>query len=200
MKTCGCPSGTMSSLLMTLPAVCVGMNIGVGAQGGADLAEPSEGGNPPPVTLSWSMHRLIFASTPLTPSRRACGGRAGARSSCEPAVAEGDTVIASSECAARRAESLLPTPPKRLRIVRAGMDLSKLQPERVSGRRVSDVRASWGVASHERIVLMPARLAAGRGQQTLIEAAALIKGQGLDDVRFVLAGGPGQPPLPRRPG
>ena len=50
------------------------------------------------------------------------------------------------------------------------------------------MRSSWGVAAHERVVLMPARLAPGRGQQTLIEAAALIKGQGLDDVRFVLAG------------
>jgi glycosyltransferase involved in cell wall biosynthesis len=50
------------------------------------------------------------------------------------------------------------------------------------------VRASWGAAAHERVVLMPARLAPGRGPQTLIEAAALIKGRGLDDVRFVLAG------------
>jgi glycosyltransferase involved in cell wall biosynthesis len=128
------------------------------------------------------------ANRPLVTSLPGDGGRTRPRSSFETAVAEGDTVIASSEFAARRAESLFPTPPKRLRIVRAGMDLSKLQPERVSGRRVSDVRASWGVASHERIVLMPARLAPGRGQQILIEAAALIKGQGLDDVRFVLAG------------
>jgi glycosyltransferase involved in cell wall biosynthesis len=77
------------------------------------------------------------------------------------------------------------------------MDLSKLQPERVSGRRVSDVRASWGVASHERIVLMLARLAPGRGQQTLIEAAALMKAQGLDDVRFVLAGEAAKPVFAR---
>ena len=77
------------------------------------------------------------------------------------------------------------------------MDLSKLQPERVSGRRVSDVRSSWGVAAHERVVLMPARLAPGRGQQTLIEAAALIKGQGLDDVRFVLAGEAAKPAFAR---
>ena len=68
------------------------------------------------------------------------------------------------------------------------MDLSKLQPERVSGRRVSDVRSSWGVAAHERVVLMPARLAPSCGPHTLIEAAALIKDRGLNDVRFVLAG------------
>ena len=62
---------------------------------------------------------------------------------------------------------------------------------------MSDVRSSWGVAAHERVVLMPARLAPGRGQQTLIEAAALIKGQGLDDVRFVLAGEAAKPVFAR---
>ncbi len=40
-------------------------------------------------------------------------------------------------------------------------------------------------------------LAPGRGQQTLIEAAALIKGQGLDDVRFVLAGEAAKPAFAR---
>jgi glycosyltransferase involved in cell wall biosynthesis len=77
------------------------------------------------------------------------------------------------------------------------MDLSKLQPERVSGRRVADVRASWGVAAHERVVLMPARLSPGRGQETLIEAAALIKGRGIDDVRFVLSGETAKPVFAR---
>jgi hypothetical protein len=56
MKTCGCPSGTMSSLLMTLPADRVGMNIGVGAQGEADLAEPLTQVNRSRVTLSCPTH------------------------------------------------------------------------------------------------------------------------------------------------
>ena len=137
------------------------------------------------------------AKRPLVTSLPGDGGRTRPRSSFETAVAEGDIVIASSEFVAGRAETLFPAPPKRLRIVRPGMDLSKLQPERVSGRRVSDVRSSWGVAAHERVVLMPARLAPGRGQQTLIEAAALIKGQGLDDVRFVLAGEAAKPVFAR---
>jgi len=137
------------------------------------------------------------ANRPLVTSLPGDGGRTRPRTSFETAAAEGDTVIASSEFAAARAEGLFLTPPKRLRIVRAGMDLSKLQPERVSGRRVSDVRTSWCVAAHERVVLMPARLASGRGQQTLIEAAALIKRQGLDDVRFVLAGEAAKPVFAR---
>jgi glycosyltransferase involved in cell wall biosynthesis len=137
------------------------------------------------------------AKRPLVTSLPGDGGRKRPRTSFETAVAEGDYLIASSEFAAGRAESLFPGVPKRLRVVRPGIDLSTLQPERVSGRRVSDVRASWGVAAHERIVLMPARLAAGRGPQTLIEAAALIKGSGLDDVRFVLAGEAAKPVFAR---
>jgi glycosyltransferase involved in cell wall biosynthesis len=133
------------------------------------------------------------AKRPLVTSLPNDGGRTRSRTGFETAVAEGDTVIASSEFAAGRAETLFPVAPKRLRVIRPGMDLSKLQPERVSGRRVSDIRGSWGVAAHERVVLMPARLAPGRGQHMLIEAAALIKGQGLDDVRFVLAGEAAKP-------
>ena len=97
-------------------------------------------------------------------------------------------ILAGSEFAASRAAGLYPASRQRLRVVRPGLDLTQFQPERVSGRRVADIRQAWGVAAHERVVLTPAQLAPGRGQQTIIEAAALIKGRGLDDVRFVLAG------------
>ena len=137
------------------------------------------------------------AKRPLVTSLPGDGGRRPPRTGFETAVAEGDIVIASSEFAARRAESLFPAALKRIRVVRPGIDLSMLQPERVTGRRVSEVRAGWGVAAHERVVLMPARLAPGRGPQTLIEAAALVKSGGLDDVRFVLAGDAAKPVFAR---
>jgi glycosyltransferase involved in cell wall biosynthesis len=137
------------------------------------------------------------AKRPLITSLQRDGGRALPRTSFETAVAEGDFVIVASEFAARRAAGLFPAVRLRLRVVRPGLDLTKLQPERVSGRRVADVRQAWGVAAHERVVLAPARLAPGRGQATLIEAAALIKAHGLDDVRFVLAGDAARPAFAR---
>ncbi len=140
------------------------------------------------------------ARRPLVTSLPADGGGERPRTSFETAVAEGDIVIAPSEFAALRAESLFQTIPMRLRVVRPGIDLSGLQPERVSGRRVADVRSGWGVAAHERVALMPGRLAPSRGPHTLIEAAALIKAQGLDDVRFVLAGEAAKPALRARTG
>jgi glycosyltransferase involved in cell wall biosynthesis len=137
------------------------------------------------------------AKRPLVTSLHGDGGRSPPRTSFETAVAEGDLVIAASEYAARRAAGLFPAVRLRLRVVRPGLDLTKFQPERVSGRRVADIRQAWGVAAHERVVLTPARLAPGRGQATLIEAAALIKAHGLDDVRFVLVGDAAKPAFAR---
>src|SRR5260370_41053465 len=88
----------------------------------------------------------------------------------------------------------------RLRVVWAGIDFSRLAPDSVSRERVAKVREAWGAAAHERAGLAPARLEPGRGQGTLIEADALIKGRGLDDMRFVLAGDPPKPALSPAPG
>ena len=137
------------------------------------------------------------AKRPLVTSLHADGGRSPPRTSFETAVAEGDFVIAPSEFVALRAAGVFPAPRMRLRVVRPGLELSKLAPERVSRKRVAEVRESWGVAPHERVVLTPARLAPGRGQATLIEAAALIKDRGLDDVRFVMAGDADKPAFAR---
>jgi len=138
------------------------------------------------------------AKRPLVTSLHADGGRSPPRTSFETAVAEGDFVIAPSEFVALRAAGVFPAARMRLRVVRPGLDLSKLAPERVSRKRVAEVRESWGVAPHERVVLTPARLAPGRGQETLIEAAALIKDRGLDDVRFVMAGDAEKPAFARQ--
>jgi hypothetical protein len=54
MKTCGCPSDTLGSLLVTPLADRAWMSLGMGAQSGAGLAEPSLDVNRSPVKLSCS--------------------------------------------------------------------------------------------------------------------------------------------------
>ena len=110
------------------------------------------------------------------------------RSRFERAAIEGDFVIASSEYAAERALALFPAAAARLRIVRPGLDLAKLAPDAVARERVMAVREGWGVAPHERVVLAPSRLVASRGQKLVIEAAALAKARGVEDIRFIIAG------------
>jgi glycosyltransferase involved in cell wall biosynthesis len=116
------------------------------------------------------------------------GAAAPPRTSFESAVAEGDCVTVSSRYAAERAESVFPGAATRLRIVRPGVNLAQFAPQEVSRQRVAKVRENWGAAPHERVVLTPARLAPARGQRTLIEAAALVKARGFEDIRFVFAG------------
>jgi hypothetical protein len=54
MKTCGCPSDTLGSPLVTPLADRAWMSLGMGAQSEADLAEPSLDVNRSPVKLSCS--------------------------------------------------------------------------------------------------------------------------------------------------
>ena len=54
MKTCGCPSDTLGSLLVTPLADRAWMSLGMSAQSEADLAEPSLHVNRSPVKLSCS--------------------------------------------------------------------------------------------------------------------------------------------------
>ena len=81
--------------------------------------------------------------------------------------------------------------------MRPGIDLSRHSSESIGGERVAQVRDAWGAAAHVRVALAPARLAPGRGQRTLIEAAAIIKGRGVDDIRFVIAGDAVKPAFAR---
>jgi hypothetical protein len=57
MKTCGCPSDTLGSLLLTPLADRAWVNLGMGARSGAGLAEPSLRVNRPQVKLSCSRGR-----------------------------------------------------------------------------------------------------------------------------------------------
>ena len=61
-----------------------------------------------------------------------------------------------------------------------GTDLRAFSPAAVDRARVARLRESWGVAPHERVVLIAARLTAWKGQKVLIEAASRLKAKGVD--------------------
>jgi glycosyltransferase involved in cell wall biosynthesis len=105
-------------------------------------------------------------------------------------MARSDVVIANSQFTADAIERLYPFARGRLCVIPRGMDLSRFTPAAVDRGRVLRLREAWGVAPHERIVLLAARLTEWKGQRVLIEAARLLKERGLADVRYVLAGDP----------
>lgn len=118
-------------------------------------------------------------------------GRTGVKVLYNSVMARGDVVIANSHYTADLIRSLhADQAGDRVQVIHRGTDLAQFSPGAVSSARVEALRRAWGVAPHERVVLLAARLTAWKGQRVLIEAAALMRDRGLRDVAFVLAGDP----------
>ena len=103
-------------------------------------------------------------------------------------MARGDVVIANSHYTGGLIAASYPMAEQRLRVIYRGTDFRSFSPSAVEPERVEALRQSWGVAPHERIVLLAARLTAWKGQRVLIEAAERLKNAGVPDIAFVLAG------------
>jgi glycosyltransferase involved in cell wall biosynthesis len=115
-------------------------------------------------------------------------GRSSVKLRYNSVMAHGDVVIANSHYTADLIGSLYPEARGRVRIIHRGTELSVFSPSAVAPERVQALRRSWGVAPHERIVLLAARLTGWKGQKVLVEAAARLKQAGMGDLVFVLAG------------
>jgi glycosyltransferase involved in cell wall biosynthesis len=106
-------------------------------------------------------------------------GAAGFKLRYNAVMASGDIVIAISEFAAKRIRELHPEAAGRIVVIPRGADLRVFSPAAVAPARVQRVRAEWGVAAHERVVLLPARLSARKGHAVMLEAARRLLGEGL---------------------
>jgi glycosyltransferase involved in cell wall biosynthesis len=115
-------------------------------------------------------------------------GRSGVKALYNSVMARGDAVIANSHYTADLIRSVYPTAADRIRIIHRGTDFSVFSPRAVAPDRVEALRKNWGIAPHERIVLLAARLTGWKGQKVLIQAAGKLRAAGLQDVGFVLAG------------
>ena len=103
-------------------------------------------------------------------------------------MARGDVVIANSDYTAGLISSLYPFARPHMRVIHRGTDLRAFSPKAVDPARVRKLREQWGLAAHERIVLLAGRLTSWKGQKVLIEAARLMAMQGIGDTVFILAG------------
>ena len=103
-------------------------------------------------------------------------------------MARGDVVIANSDYTADLIRAAHPFAADKIRVIPRGTDLTAFHPSVVEPSRVLDLRESWSVGPHERIILHPARLTGWKGQRVLIDAARIMLDQGLQDVAFLLAG------------
>jgi glycosyltransferase involved in cell wall biosynthesis len=117
-------------------------------------------------------------------------GRSSVKVLYNSVMARGDVVIANSHYTAELIRGVHPQAAERIRVIHRGTDFAVFAPAAVAPERVEALRKAWGVAPHERIVLLAARLTGWKGQKVLIEAAAKLRDQGLSDVAYVLAGDP----------
>lgn len=116
------------------------------------------------------------------------GGASAIKQRYNSIMAAGDLVIANSQFTAQHIAELYPHAAGRIAVIARGQDLRAFSPAAVEPGRVERVRANWGVAPHERVVLLPARLSARKGHLVLIEAAKHLVAEGLSGVRFIFAG------------
>lgn len=104
-------------------------------------------------------------------------------------MARGEVVIANSHYTADLIARMHPFARSRTRVIHRGTDFSAYEPARIAPERIAALRAGWGIAPDQRIVLLAARLTGWKGQRVLIEAARLLHMAGqLADTAIVLAG------------
>ena len=117
-------------------------------------------------------------------------GRSSVKVLYNSVMSRGDLVIANSHYTGDLIRSLYPQAADRVRVIHRGTDFSVFSPAAVSPERVENLRKSWNVAPHERVVLLAARLTGWKGQKVLVEAAAKLRDAGISDVAYILAGDP----------
>ncbi len=136
--------------------------------------------------------------TPLvTTYHGAYAGRHPIQLQYNSVMARGDAVLVDSHFVGEAIVGLYPWARDRVRVIWPGIDLRSFSPGSVDVGRVVALRESWGVEPDQRIVLMPARFAGGRGHRVLVEAAALLRAGGRTDFTVIMAGdAPGRGGLP----
>ncbi len=65
--------------------------------------------------------------------------------------------------------------PSKIRLINRGIDCHYFDPSSVTPQRLEHLLKSWGIESGERVILLPGRISRNKGQDTLINALALMK-------------------------
>jgi glycosyltransferase involved in cell wall biosynthesis len=87
-------------------------------------------------------------------------------------MTKGERVIAVSDFIARHIRDNYSIDPRRLRVVPRGIDVTRFDPDRVSGARVVALAGRWRLPDGVPVVMLPGRLTRWKGQSVLIEAIA----------------------------
>jgi glycosyltransferase involved in cell wall biosynthesis len=88
-------------------------------------------------------------------------------------MARADRVIAISNHIKRHVIDTYHTAPEKLVLIPRGIDLERFNPDNVSPDRVAAIKAQWGLSPNgPRVILIPGRMTAWKGQALAIESFA----------------------------
>lgn len=105
-------------------------------------------------------------------------------------MVRGDVVIANSAYTARQIKRYHGDHLRRLETINRGVDLERVNPSVVTNERKTALAARWGLKSDDRVIFMPARLSARKGQKDVIKAVGLLKKRGdISSLKVIMAGG-----------
>jgi glycosyltransferase involved in cell wall biosynthesis len=105
-------------------------------------------------------------------------------------MARSDITIANSHYTAGLIKSRYQISDDCIRVIYRGVDGNRFDASKIPPERIAALRAKWGVAPEQRIVLHAARVSPIKGQAVVIAAADKLQRQGkLKDTVFILAGG-----------
>jgi glycosyltransferase involved in cell wall biosynthesis len=103
-------------------------------------------------------------------------------------MARGDIVIANSAYTASLIRSRYGTPGDKIRIIHRGVDPAVFDAASIAPARLDALRAAWGIAPGQQVILQAARLTRWKGQTVLIDALAKLGQSGMADWVCMFAG------------
>ncbi len=126
----------------------------------------------------------------VTTYHGAYGGKSSLKKWYNSVMARGETVIANSSFIAEHVALTYPDALPHLVTIPRGVDQSAFSPENVSSDRINALKNEWfnEAPAKGRIILLPGRLTAWKGQYQAVEAIAQLVRGGHSDITLVLAG------------
>jgi len=103
-------------------------------------------------------------------------------------MVRGARVIAVSDQIAELIAERHHTPPERIRVVPAAIDMARFDPGAVPEDRLDTMRRSWGVAPDTKVILVVGRMLRRKGHHVVVKAVHRLKERGLKDFVCVFAG------------
>ena len=106
-------------------------------------------------------------------------------------MARGDEVIANSAFIGERIRAEHPRHARNMTVIPRGTGLERHRNANIEPARLDALKVDWKLEDNKgSVVLLPGRLTGWKGQSVLIEAAAQLKDEGIEDFVIVLAGDP----------